>query len=232
MREIKIPNEILERNIVHEALHNNSFFLKVKKYIDTTKDKGKSYFTDDNLQKIFNLICVYFDKYKKIPKRNEIEFLLEKIEKDETKLMLVKSCLGFVIDLKDKLNPDLISDETKNFIKKAKAFEGFLEGQEEFEKGNYDKLADIFAKSAQINFDNDLGVSIKDVDKAYELISSTSSENAISTGMKSLDRLLDGGSHGSEIYIYSGTPGIGKCSHRDVKITIRYKIDTETGKIV
>jgi len=232
MREIKIPNEILERNIVHEALHNNSFFLKVKKYIDTSKEKGKSYFNDDNLQKIFNLTCVYFDKYKKIPQRSEIEFLLEKIEKDETKLMLVKSCLGFVVDLKDKLNPDLIDDETKDFIKKAKAFEGFLEGQEEFEKGNYDKLADIFAKSAQINFDKDLGISIKDVDRAYELISSTSMESATTTGMKSLDRLLDGGYHGGELYVYAGTPGIGKCSYKDVKVIIRYKIDTETGKII
>jgi len=210
MREIKIPNEILERNIVHEAFHNASFFLKIRKYIDTTKDKGKSYFNDDNLQKIFNLACAYFDKYQKIPQKNEVEFLLTKIEKDEDKLMLVKSCLGFVFDLKDKLNPDLIDDETKQFIKKARAFEGFLKGQVEFEKGNYDRLAEIFQESAQVNFDKDLGVSVKDVDKVFGLMETITPDATISTGMKSLDRLLDGGFSKKTLISLASPPGIGK----------------------
>ena len=67
---------MLEPAILIHALKNRSFFLKIKPYLQT---KGKkSFFQEAKLQKIFNNVCIWYDKYKRFPKEKEMLMNLSK----------------------------------------------------------------------------------------------------------------------------------------------------------
>jgi len=69
--------------ILAYALNNVSFFLKIKSHIDTSKFKGKSYFNDEKYQKVFNILCKYFDKYRAFPQKNTLKALVDRLEEDK-----------------------------------------------------------------------------------------------------------------------------------------------------
>ena len=80
---IKLPSSILEPMMMAYALNDVSFFLKIKPHIDTSKRKGKSYFNDEKYQKVFNILCKFFDKYKTFPKKDTFKALIDKFEDDK-----------------------------------------------------------------------------------------------------------------------------------------------------
>jgi archaellum biogenesis ATPase FlaH len=207
-----LPNEILEPAIITHSLKDLSFFLKIKQYLFTS-EKKKSYFSDSKYQRIFNSICIWYDKYKKFPKKKEMLLLIDKLEKDEAIKLLINSMIKEVYDGDpDEIDHDYLEEETTKFIKRNRVYEAYMLSQVDVENGNYDTLPDRFQEAISVNFDTDLGTSIRDIDLGIKEINSLDDDDVIPTDFSSIDadNVLDGGFRNEEIYVFAAIPGLGK----------------------
>jgi len=208
---IKIPSFELEPMILAYALNNVSFFLKIKSHIDTSKFKGKSYFNDEKYQKVFNILCKYFDKYRTFPQKNTLKALVDRLEEDKDiklyEVAIVEKAYSYDLT---SLDPKYLEDEVLNFIKETKVYEAILASQPDVENRNFGAIVSRIEDAVRINFDKDLGTSLLDIEEVFKKIKELDDIAKISTGFTQLDNMLDGGLHPKEIYIWAGTPGIGK----------------------
>jgi len=193
-------------------LNNVSYFLKIKPYIDTNGKKGKSFFNDEKYQLIFNIVCKWYDKFNTFPKRKELLVMSEKINKEDAELrLLTDSIINKVYDESpDEVNIEFVESETKSFIQENRMYEAMMLSQMDISEGNYGAIAERMKDAISVNFDKDLGLSIRDIDEGIETLNQLNDESTISTGFPSLDTALDGGWRGKEIYVFAATPGIGK----------------------
>lgn len=211
-KNLKLPSEILEPSILVHSLNNVSFFLKIKPYLDTNGQKNKTYFNDEKHQLIFNVISKWYDKFAKFPTRKELHILNDKLHKDDGELkLLTNSIIDKVYnESPDEVNIDYVEEETKAFIQENRVYEAMMLSQLDIASGNYGAIAEKMRDAITVNFDKDLGISIRDVDAGFEMMNKLGDESTISTGFPSLDAALDGGWRGKEIYVFAATPGIGK----------------------
>ena len=77
---LKLPTQKIEPLILNNCIQNPAFFLKYKKYLQTLGNK--SYFNDEKYQKIFNVLAKYYDKFQKLPTKETVEIIAEKLNKD------------------------------------------------------------------------------------------------------------------------------------------------------
>lgn len=207
---LKLPSEILEPLILANSKANPSFFIKIKEHLDTS-ETGKVYFNDPKYQEIFNLFCKCHSKYKKFPKETTLNALIDRLEKNEEiklyKQSIVKKMFSSSIE---DIDPEFIEEQTLEFIKENKVYEAISSSQKDMEEGNYGGLLGRIESAVRVNFDDDLGLSIKEVDEIIERIDNISNENAISTGYPNLDSELGGGFKNKEIYVFAAIPGLGK----------------------
>jgi replicative DNA helicase len=227
---LKIPTEILEELILSYCIKNATFFIKIKDHLDT-RNKDFSYFNDTKKQKVFNLLAAFFDKYDKLPKKETLFSIIEKLEKDDEIKLYTLAITKKMYENEESLDSDYIEEETLKFIKEAKAYEVIISSSSYIKDENYSGLIDDIENIAKISFDEDLGTSIKEYDKIYDMFQSLTNEGAISTGYRNLDSLMDGGFHNQELYVFSSTPGVGKCLRGDVEIEVEYETN-EFGHIV
>ncbi len=231
---LKLPNELLEPAIIIHSLDNVSFFLKIKKYLFTKSEK-KSYFSDPKLQRIFNSICIWHNKFSKFPKEKELKIIIDKTEKDgELKILLNSLVKELYNGDPTEIDQKFVEEETQRFIQEDQVYEAMLTSQIDIENGNFSAIVEKMQKAITVNFDKDLGLSIRDIDAGLEQINSLNNEETIPSGFASLDGdlVLDGGFRNGEIYFFAAIPGIGKCLFRDVKVMISYEIDDQTGEII
>lgn len=205
-KNIKIPIELLEPLIISHSLNNRSFLLKVQKYLDTSKQSGKNYFNDDKYQIIFNYIARFFDKYKEPPDEESLKIMIEKGKHDKEIKFLLHSIVEKAFEEID-VNVEYLEDEVLDFIKHAKIYEAIVESQIDIEEKNYDTILERIQEAIRVNFDKDLGISIKDTEDAFDKIDRIDKEDKISTGFPVFDNLVDGGFHPKEIYCFSAIPG-------------------------
>ena len=229
---IKIPSFELEPMILAYALKDVSFFLKIKNYIDTTKLRGKSYFNDEKYQRVFNILCRYFDKYRSFPQKNTFKALVDKLEEDKDiklfELSILDRVYGYDIST---IDTKFLEDEVLNFIKETKVYEAILASQPDVENRNFGAIVSRIEDAVRINFDKELGTSLLDIESVFAKIKQLDEIAKISTGFPQLDNMLDGGLHPKEIYCFAAIPGGFKCSKANVKIIIEYEID-EKGTIL
>lgn len=211
-QNLKLPSEILEPSIIVHSLNNSSFFLKIKQYLDSSDKKNKNYFNDEKYQIIFNFISKWYDRFAKFPKRKELHILNEKKNKDDEELrFLLDSIIDKVYDEDPgEVDIEFVEKETQSFIQENRVYEAMMMSQIDISSGNYGAIAERMRDAITVNFDKDLGVSIRDINKGMEMMNELGDESTISTGFPSLDDALDGGWRGKEIYVFAATPGIGK----------------------
>ncbi len=211
-KNLKLPSEILEPSILVHSLNNVSFFLKIKSYLDTNGQKNKSFFNDEKYQTIFNIVSKWYEKFAKFPTRKELHILNEKMNKSDEELrFLVDSVVDKIYDESpDEVNIEFIEKETQAFIQENRVYEAMMMSQIDISSGNYGAIADRMREAITVNFDKDLGISIRDIDSSMTMLDELGDESTITTGIPSLDGALDGGWRGKEIYVFAATPGIGK----------------------
>lgn len=230
-KNLKIPTKRLEPLILNHCKEDSSFFLKVKDYLFT---KGnKSYFSDNKYQEVFNIYCRFFEKFGKSPKKESLKTILDRKyqEEEEIKTYLF-SIVDKMYDEKIEYDAEYLEEEIKTFIQENRVYEAWFEGQEDVEKGDYGSLLTKVENAVRVNFDKDLGTSIKDIDAMYDTIQEVMNESVVDTGYINLNSIIDGGFHRKEIYVLSAIPGGFKCFRNDVKVKVRYQVDEETGEIV
>lgn len=207
MENLHLSSNLLEQMILAYCQINVSFFLKIKKYLFTKSAKRKSYFNDEKNQMLFNIFCKYFDKFESFPKHDTLHSLIEKIEDKELKFLL-QSIIDKIYKISAKdVDAEYIEFETKEFIKEAKSYEAIMMAQVDIENRNFSKMADRIEEATRINFDTDLGISIRDIEESMNRIKRLDQEAKIETGFPKLDQLMDGGLHPKEITIFAGIPG-------------------------
>jgi replicative DNA helicase len=230
---LKIPSKQLEPLILAGCINNQSLFLKIKNYLDTNKQKDKSYFSDEKYQQIFNIICKWFDKFKKFPIADEFKVIIDKLKYDEEMKILLYSVVEKMYEYDaTEITYDYLEEELINFIKENRVYEAMMLSQTDIDNGNFGAIANRMEEAIRVSFDKDLGISIKEVDEGFKRINRLNEEESLPTGYSHLDSILDGGWHAKELYCFSAIPGGGKCSRKDVKVKVKYRIDTETGKIL
>lgn len=230
MNNLKIPTKRLETLILNYCRANSSFFLKVKEYLVT---KGnKSYFSDNKFQEVLNLYARFFDKFKKPPKKETLKAIFDRKYQDDEELKAYFFNILDVMFSNIEYDSEYLEEEIKTFIQETRVYEAWFEGQSDVEKGDFGTLLNRVEEAVRVNFDRDLGTSIKDVDYMYDNIFKLMDEDVVDSGYSFLNSVIDGGFHNREIYCLSAIPGGFKCSHKDVKIKVRYQIDEETGEIV
>ncbi len=225
---------MLEPYILTHSVNNVSFFLKIKQYLETNGKKNKNYFNDEKNQWVFNVISKWYDKKATFPRINELKIINSKLNKTDQEYKLL---IDAVIDKTYSTDPsevdvEYVEEETKSFIQENRLYEAMMLSQVDISEGNYGAISERMREAVTVNFDKDLGISIRDVSEGMEMMNELSSEATISTGLPSLDNALDGGYRGKELYIYSAVPGVGKCCFKDVSVSVTYEIDEETGEII
>jgi len=210
-KHLKIQTKSIEPMILANSVHDLSFFMKIRKYLDTNSQPNKTYFNDEKNQEIFNLYSKFFDKYQKQPKKKTFLALLDKLEQDEEIRIYKKSIVEQMYSTSSAdIDSEYIEEETLEFIKENNVYEAMALAQQDVESGNYGAIVSKMENAVRVSFDKDFGVEVDEVDLALEKINKINQVSAISTGYKHLDNLLDGGFHPKELTVLAATPGIGK----------------------
>ena len=85
-----------------------------------------------------------------------------------------------------------------------------VHSQIDLEKGNYSSIVERMKEAVNVNFDTDLGVSVRDVEEGFKKITETVDiSKTISLGWPSFDRVF-GRLQPGELFVFAGIPGIGK----------------------
>ena len=214
MQELQFNSPTMERFILAYLIKDKSFFLKIGKLLKTKDYSKKSYFTDNKLQWLLNVCCVYYNKYDRVPSIETAKMFSEgQFKKDE----LLKKAIDALIDEiynKDisETEPDYIKDETVKFVKAMRAVEATNLNALDIANGKFDALNDRMQKAVNINLDKDLGVSLANIEESLSLIQEVEEDSGMTFGTPALDRILGSPKKG-ELIVYCGTPGIGKTIH-------------------
>ena len=230
---IKIPTELLEQMMLAYSLHNVSFFLKIRPYLVTSSHKKKSYFNDVKNQFIFNILSHWYEKFNSFPHKKEMEMLVDKVNEDaDVKLYLKAMTNKYYEEDTSGYNEQNLLEEAQDFITQNRVIEAITLAQADMDAREYGAIVDKVREAITINFDKDLGLSVKDFNLAVDRMTAELSElNAFSTGFPSFDRIGVKFFPG-ELMCFSGVPKIGKCCRSDVKITVEYEVDDFTGEVL
>jgi len=242
MDNLKLPSEMLEPQILAASTIHLSYFMKIKKFIDTNNEFGKSYFTDNKYQEIFNLYCKYYDKFQEQPTKMTMLTLVNRSESDDEIKLYKEAILEKMFSIKEEeINLQYIEEETEQFIKQDRVYEAMQSAQEDIADQNYGAIVSKMEEAVRVSFDKDLGISIENIDEAFNRINSINEELAVSTGFKHLDSFLDGGLHPKEIYILAAIPGGGKTlimgniginAYLEGKNVLRYTFETSVERLL
>lgn len=212
MDNLKLPTELVEPVILAHSVNDLSYFMKIKKYLQTTNNK--SYFNDEKYQFIFNLYCKYFDKNERQPKKSTLLSIVDAYKNrngiQEELFIYYKSIINDMYSTTfEEYDKDYIEEITIDFIKQARAYETIIEAQNDINERNYEAIVSKMENAVRINLDKNLGLSIKDFAVIFDKINEETSEGIISSGYHNLDNFTTGFSP-KTLTIFSGTPGTGK----------------------
>ena len=213
---LKIKSKNLELLILQCSVYNLSFFMKIKSYLDTGNQRGKSYFDDEKYQILFNLYCRFFDKHKKQPKKKTYCLLIETYctktkQEEETSTYLYNLAQKMYEPIEGEVDLEEIEEQTINFIKENRVYESMVSAQSDMQEGNYEKIVSKMEDAVRVSFDKDLGLSIRDSDEVFQKMDEElNSDRVISSGFSHFDSFTDGGFFPKELYVFGGIPGTGK----------------------
>lgn len=208
---LSLDDDFLEKSLIVKSIKNKSFFLRIKKYLFTSLKESKSYFSDPKLQKIFNMICIFFERTSSLPSKGDITILLNGLyKKDPDQLSLMLYCLDEIYLFEDEVNEDLLFGKAKEFIIKNRVYEAMFKGQAYIQSGEWDKIAEEMSAAVKVSFDVDFGVDLNDVDDGLSKILERGNSDFISTSSIKINEVLDGGFRSGELYVFGAMPGTGK----------------------
>lgn len=216
--------------------------MKVQKFLNTNEEKGKSYFSDEKYQDVFNLYCKYFDKFGKQPSKLTMTTLVDRTEADEELKIYKQSIIEKMYSYSTaEIDIEYIETESEEFIKQARVYEAMNDSQIDIANKNYGAIVSKMEDAIRVSFDKELGLDIHNMDEAFRRMNSLNDEDCVPTGFKHLDSFIDGGLHAKEIYILAAIPGGGKTlvmgnvginAYLEGKNTLIYTFETSTERLM
>jgi len=173
---------------------------------------SEAYFSDRCNKIIFSKILSYNTKYSKQPAYSDIKILIESdnnisIEDSET-------CYAFIDSLHSTETPKdakLLVDSTEQWCQERALENAILESVEILQKNYNDKgkIKEKIEHALSIEFDVKIGTDLFiDAPARYEQY--VEEEEIISSGLKLMDQLLNGGWRKKAIHLFTGKPNVGK----------------------
>ena len=190
----------LELSILSYSLHDKTFWLAI---IDNIQNH---YFENKIPKYIFRAFKTYFEMYNDLPSQRVLQDALKNVNVDKTEL---NKAIDFIYKEPDIKDRNYILDEVKKFAKKARMREALFKSVDLIDKDKYEEIYQHIKDALIFNIDVDLGLSIWDIDKRYDIINKIQ-ENKISTGWNTLDSKLGGGWEKKTLNCFGAPPGIGK----------------------
>jgi replicative DNA helicase len=181
-----------------------------EEYLLTIIDHVKpEYFTDKNLQVVFDVVCNFYNKRKALPTNSEIRAYLDTDEKRDS----FKKALNIISAIDKNLNRDELYDNTERFLKERGIYQTMMSVAKDVGGGNIDtsKILDQFEKSCNVTLVHDIGLDLfTNFDRVSQDLKRV--DPTISTGYKWLDEKLGGGfmMDGRAMYVFAGETNIGK----------------------
>jgi len=195
--------EWMEKVVTYKSLVDEEYLLTI---IDHVKPE---YFTDKNLQVVFDVVCNFYNKRKTLPTNSEIRAYLDTDEKRES----FKKALNIISTVDKNLNRDELYDNTERFLKERGIYQTMMSVAKDVGSGNIDtsKILDQFEKSCTVTLVHDIGLDLlTNFDRVVQDLKRV--DPTISTGYKWLDEKLGGGfmQDGRAMYVFAGETNIGK----------------------
>lgn len=193
----------MEKVVTYKSLVDEEYLLTI---IDHVKPE---YFTDKNLQVVFDVVCNFYNKRKALPTNSEIRAYLDTDEKRES----FKKALNIISTVDKNLNRDELYDNTERFLKERGIYQTMMSVAKDVGSGNIDtsKILDQFEKSCTVTLVHDIGLDLlTNFDRVVQDLKRV--DPTISTGYKWLDEKLGGGfmQDGRAMYVFAGETNIGK----------------------
>ena len=180
------------------------------------------YFEKDAEAAIVSTCCRYFDKYGKTP---SVTVLIQLLNADVAAKVIRKDFLPDIKLLIPKLikeditDSDFIVDQVAQFARHKAMESAILDYSDLIDRKDYDRAAKIVATAANVgandgereyDFFSDEAIESRET-KRNERVLGVKSSDAISTGVKALDKALYHSGWGKgELYIMMGPPKSGK----------------------
>jgi replicative DNA helicase len=193
----------MEKVVTYKSLMDEEYLLTI---IDHVKPE---YFTDKNLQVVFDVVCNFYNKRKALPTNSEIRAYLDTDEKRDS----FKKALNIISAIDKNLNRDELYDNTERFLKERGIYQTMMSVAKDVGGGNIDtsKILDQFEKSCNVTLVHDIGLDLfTNFDRVSQDLKRV--DPTISTGYKWLDEKLGGGfmMDGRAMYVFAGETNIGK----------------------
>lgn len=193
----------MEKVVTYKSLVDEEYLLTI---IDHVKPE---YFTDKNLQVVFDVVCNFYNKRKALPTNSEIRAYLDTDEKRDS----FKKALSTISTVDKNLNRDELYDNTERFLKERGIYQTMMSVAKDVGSGNIDtsKILDQFEKSCNVTLVHDIGLDLfTNFDRVSQDLKRV--DPTISTGYKWLDEKLGGGfmQDGRAMYVFAGETNIGK----------------------
>lgn len=193
----------MEKVVTYKSLVDEEYLLTI---IDHVKPE---YFTDKNLQVVFDVVCNFYNKRKALPTNSEIRAYLDTDEKRDS----FKKALNTISTVDKNLNRDELYDNTERFLKERGIYQTMMSVAKDVGGGNIDtsKILDQFEKSCNVTLVHDIGLDLfTNFDRVSQDLKRV--DPTISTGYKWLDEKLGGGfmQDGRAMYVFAGETNIGK----------------------
>jgi len=211
-------NSGLEKVFFKHVLENPEQFYKVEPY----------FFKNDDIQFIYNVVREEYILSKKVSTSQQILAMVKlndvekKIEANLVKMLLKGDNDSYDDEwISTRFKAWKLSNTTKNNVMKSI---DYIRGLDEID---FDSVSEVSAKIIQMfneskmiaDDDEDLGDDFDDPNTHRV----TESTKKMSSGWKSLDRIMSGGWDQASLNVLMGETSVGKCSSPDTIIKIRNK---------
>ena len=154
----------------------------------------KSEYFDPEYKVAVKFLTDYYEKYNNMP---------------DFRIMNAEFDLGFTVQ---KITTDQIKytcDSIEQFAKESAIYIAIKETMDDMDTGKTSGIIDRFDKAMSISLEKDLGSDVYDDPEAY-LKRMTETQIYYSTGIKALDKYLDGGMARKQFTLFSANSGVGK----------------------
>jgi len=204
----------MEEIILKAVLDNDEYFALIYPYLK------KEIFDDALNAEIFQLIDSYYKKYGKEPTLKDIAVFLKNQNIPEKRKKEIAKQLRTINDTQLPENETILLQEIQEYLQKAHLTLGILESAEIIEKrGDFNKVIKLVENALQIDFDRDIGLIYNNSEldrwKYY-----TTKQIGLPTGLRCLDKDMNGGFLNSSLNIVVAASHGGKCHNFFTKLNI------------
>lgn len=206
----ELTKDLYEKLLINYMFTDEDVRAKLLPYLDP-----KVFMYQKNSQIVKN-VQNFLEKYNEFPKVTELKIFIKSSETYEHLVDILN------IDKTD-FGKEFILEELEEFYRKSLYANLLVESQENISKdtNTLQDTPDKFREALAFTFDTNIGLSIlDDAERKYKALHNK--DKVISTGLRTIDELIEGGSHEKSLNLF-----MAACVTKDTKVNIKY-IDNDS----